>query len=255
MLIPSQKLNFPRGMYGKSPNPLVKGNEIIQLKAHWNTKAKRFFEVKDQNQELRVTLLVDSRIGSDTDAKRGLNQFRGFAGPEKNGFVNYNIAKVQSSGRSTIETDPTNWNQLQNTMSNHLGTTDLFLLVLRDKDYDTYSNFKDLADRRFGKHSICITAPKLKDKVPEKMGNIMMKLNLKLQGINHTISGGLIESIFTNTLVLGADVTHPGPSSITGCPSIAAIVGSVDKYAGRFLGTMRLQKESKKEVRPTMQSH
>lgn len=49
-------------------------------------------------------------------------------------------------------------------------------------------------------------------------------------------------------LVLGADVTHPGPGSVPGCHSIAAIVGSVDRHAGRFLGSMRLQRTPRAEV-------
>lgn len=38
-----------------------------------------------------------------------------------------------------------------------------------------------------------------------------------------------------------SDVTHAGPGSLNGTPSIAAIVGSVDKDGGKFLGSMRLQ--------------
>jgi hypothetical protein len=44
-----------------------------------------------------------------------------------------------------------------------------------------------------------------------------------------------------NTLVLGADLSHPGPGAIQGCPSIAAIFASVDDDGGKFLGSMRLQ--------------
>tara|TARA_R110002003_G_scaffold138_10_gene12728 strand:+ start:9272 stop:9577 length:306 start_codon:yes stop_codon:yes gene_type:complete len=45
----------------------------------------------------------------------------------------------------------------------------------------------------------------------------------------------------TLTNVGRRDVTHPGPGSLFGTPSIAAIVGSVDQYGGKFLGSMRLQ--------------
>ena len=249
MLVPGQKLGFPHGLYGPTPNSEY---EILPLQARWNTKSRRFFQVQDPNQKIRVTLLYDRRGGGGikNTAENGLAQFKDFAGPQSNNHRNYDLAKMQISQGVQVN-DPTNWNHLRHVMSRCSNTTDLFLLVLKDKDYDAYANFKDLADRYFGKHSICITAPKLRDKVPEKMGNIMMKANLKLRGINHTIFGGSIQDTFIDTLVLGADVTHPGPTSITGCPSIAAIVGSVDKYAGCFLGSMRLQQQSKKEVSPT----
>jgi eukaryotic translation initiation factor 2C len=83
------------------------------------------------------------------------------------------------------------------------------------------------------------------------MGNLMMKANLKMAGSNHTIDNGVIDDTLKDTLVLGADVTHPGPGSLMECPSTAAIVGSVDSWAGRFLSSMRLQSEGRKEVFPT----
>jgi eukaryotic translation initiation factor 2C len=73
-----------------------------------------------------------------------------------------------------------------------------------------------------------------------------MKMNLKASGINHTTR--FLEDIFSKTLVLGADVIHRSSGSIPGCPSIAAIVGSVDDRSGRYLGSMRLQDREKKEV-------
>jgi eukaryotic translation initiation factor 2C len=66
-----------------------------------------------------------------------------------------------------------------------------------------------------------------------------MKVNLKFGGINHSTSD--VRARIHKTLVLGADLSHPGPGAIFGCPSIAAVVGSVDDNGGKFLGSMRLQ--------------
>jgi len=49
------------------------------------------------------------------------------------------------------------------------------------------------------------------------------------------------------TMLVGIDVTHPGPGSIKGTPSIAAVVASVDSSFAQFPASMELQ-ESKKEV-------
>lgn len=79
--------------------------------------------------------------------------------------------------------------------------------------------------------------------------NVALKVNIKLGGINHSIedsnmawlkSGGL-------TMIVGADVTHPSAGSITGTPSIAAAVGSVDEKFGQFPASLRIQK-SRQEV-------
>ena len=49
-------------------------------------------------------------------------------------------------------------------------------------------------------------------------------------------------------MLVGMDVTHPGPGSLKGTPSIAAIVGSVDEHYAQFPASMRIQK-TRKEVR------
>ena len=49
------------------------------------------------------------------------------------------------------------------------------------------------------------------------------------------------------TMMVGIDVTHPGPGSRDGTPSIAAVVANVDDSFVQFPASMRIQK-SKKEV-------
>ncbi|KAH8722724.1 Piwi domain-containing protein, partial [Phaeosphaeriaceae sp. PMI808] len=95
--------------------------------------------------------------------------------------------------------------------------------------------------------------------INQYMGNIMMKTNLKFGGQNHdavirlqTAEKGKFKNLSTSeqmqhTLVLGADVTHPSPSSIQYCPSVASVVGSVGCGSGKFLGSMRLQ-QGKQEI-------
>ena len=49
------------------------------------------------------------------------------------------------------------------------------------------------------------------------------------------------------TMMVGIDVTHPGPGSRDGTPSIAAVVASVDDSFVQFPASLRIQ-ASKKEV-------
>lgn len=78
------------------------------------------------------------------------------------------------------------------------------------------------------------------------------KFNVKLKGINHTLRekdaqhSGFAGSL-PGTMVLGADVTHPGRES-EGCPSLAAVVGTVDDFSGKYLASARLQ-PGREEVR------
>lgn len=49
------------------------------------------------------------------------------------------------------------------------------------------------------------------------------------------------------TMTVGIDVTHPGPGSREGTPSIAAVVASVDDKFVQFPASIRIQ-QTKKEV-------
>ncbi|KAF2644090.1 Piwi-domain-containing protein [Massarina eburnea CBS 473.64] len=143
---------------------------------------------------------------------------------------------------------------------------DLALLLLPTPSIPVYSAFKDVMERGYGWNSICLTEAKnvgrggvvkqAKD-VSNYIANVAMKVNLKTGGRNHTVSevgSKPISEILQDTLVLGADVTHPGGNSLLGCPSIASVVGSVDAHGGKFLGSMRLQSEAKKEIIDNMQA-
>jgi hypothetical protein len=133
----------------------------------------------------------------------------------------------------------------------------LVILVLRNTNQEVYSTFKYLADRVFGISSLVMVAAKnFKNEywnpsgLDQYIGNIMMKANLKMGGINHSADSqpGNIGTYLKDTLVLGADVTHPSSGAITGCPSVAALVGSIDSTGGQFLGSLSLQSKGKKEV-------
>ena len=45
-----------------------------------------------------------------------------------------------------------------------------------------------------------------------------------------------------STMMVGIDVTHPGPGSREGTPSIAAVVASVDQNFVQFPASLRVQK-------------
>lgn len=82
--------------------------------------------------------------------------------------------------------------------------------------------------------------------------NLCLKINAKLggknqfaepykeAGLNHNFEGAPF-------MVIGADVTHPGPGAFNS-PSIAAMVGSLDRQMGKFSSSMRNQGERKEII-------
>jgi eukaryotic translation initiation factor 2C len=118
----------------------------------------------------------------------------------------------------------------------------LFLLSRRD-DF-IYPGIKTLCDTEFGVHSICMQLEKAMDpqKQDQYFSNVALKVNTKLDGINHTIDDHALGWLKTTpTMVVGVHVTHPSPSSNRGTPSIAAVVANVDNTFVQFPVSLRLQ--------------
>jgi hypothetical protein len=146
---------------------------------------------------------------------------------------------------------------------------------------DAFADFKRIAEVHYGMYSICIAAKAAHDAryppagggaarnlLPQYMGNVAMKLNLKLGNVNHSfeLDPSLEQKMFTtvgktvvasvrgqkqeqrheqravDTMILGGDVTHPAKGSTD--PSIAAVVGSVDDRFAKYPGSVRYQKGS-----------
>ncbi|PSN59424.1 Piwi-domain-containing protein, partial [Corynespora cassiicola Philippines] len=124
---------------------------------------------------------------------------------------------------------------------------DVSLIMLADKDIDTYATIKRIGDFHFGQHTICATKKTLSSKnIDQTYSNLAAKLNMKMGGINYHVSPTKLGAVLgadrkTRTIILGADVTHPGAGSKLGMPSIVCLVGSVDASFMKYLGSMRLQ--------------
>jgi eukaryotic translation initiation factor 2C len=65
-----------------------------------------------------------------------------------------------------------------------------------------------------------------------------LKINVKLGGINHRIDN---MGISKNTMVVGADVTHPNKDSPEECPSMAGLVATYEADYAHYLPSARLQ--------------
>nr|OQO32263.1 hypothetical protein B0A51_00511 [Rachicladosporium sp. CCFEE 5018] len=133
------------------------------------------------------------------------------------------------------------------------------LVIMPKKGFELYSKIKRISDLKVGRHVVCAAGDKLHNFNETRrsnlghLANIGLKFNLKGQDNNHCVHDNNLVTILANrdapasTIVLGADVTHPTASATAACPSIAAVVGSVDDYLVRYPGSMRLQR-SRQEI-------
>lgn len=143
------------------------------------------------------------------------------------------------------------------------GPIRLLVVVLQGEDEYIYSVVKRWADSIIGIPTVCVTEEKFEDRGSRSLGiygNLALKINIKLEGINHILPEHSHKKLIRTdqvdppkfgTIIVGADVTHPSRQSIDGCPSIAAVVATIDDQFATYLGSMRLQK-SKEEVSHSM---
>lgn len=128
----------------------------------------------------------------------------------------------------------------------------IVLILLSKKDDYIYPGIKRITSVNLGIRTQCMLLPNaLKDerKQDQYLSNVALKVNTKLGGINHRLDANAMNWLTQKkTMMVGIDVTHPGPSSVRGTPSIAGVVGSIDKDFVQFPASLRLQK-SKQEVR------
>jgi hypothetical protein len=76
-----------------------------------------------------------------------------------------------------------------------------------------------------------------------------MKVNFKLRGTNHGLADNYDwYGAKAHTMIVGADVTHPGKTTNPTMPSMAGVVATRDSRSAHYLGSARLQ-DKNNEVR------
>ena len=136
------------------------------------------------------------------------------------------------------------------------------LVILPDKDIPLYNTIKKLGDVEFGVPTVCVIGSPKKfydhrdnsqQNAMQYCANVALKINLKLGGTNHVLAPPSKETekrvaIISEgkTMVVGIDVTHPGPGSASA--SIAAMVASIDADLAQWPADLRVQIRTRQEM-------
>jgi eukaryotic translation initiation factor 2C len=119
----------------------------------------------------------------------------------------------------------------------------LIVVILPEDGNRIWQAVKHFGDVMMGIPTQCMKANKCGRAKPQYFANVCLKLNGKLGGIN-TIPDPESELTLTDpnnpTIVMGADVIHPGPGS-EGRPSFAALVGNVDSETSKYITEISIQ--------------
>ncbi|KAJ8105143.1 hypothetical protein ONZ43_g7544 [Nemania bipapillata] len=116
-------------------------------------------------------------------------------------------------------------------------------------DTTIYNDVKKLGDTEFGYRTQHILKSNLMKNNLQIYANLGLKVNLKMGGVNHTLSKDVTIVKQHSAMVVGYDVTHPTnvSGSSEGMPSLVGMVASIDSDLAQWPGTTWIQ-EGRKEM-------
>ncbi|KAF9267138.1 argonaute-like protein [Marasmius fiardii PR-910] len=123
---------------------------------------------------------------------------------------------------------------------------DFILVLLAHVDNYIYPGIKKICDSEFGVSTVHLQLQKAmnpnRNQLDQYLSNVALKVNTKLGGINHQLDRDAMKWLRKKkTMMVGIDVTHRGPGSKDGTPSIAAVVANVDEDFVQFPASLRIQ--------------
>lgn len=255
-IVPGRLLPSPAIKYGQ-------GTPEVDERASWNLRNVKF-AVGGQLDSMAVLLIRD---GHQRD------EFNGPADPELQAVLQGFVQMCSKSGVRVGPLASRNWPIREAVLprkSPHDPTREeainvirqtiltlpakpkpsIVLVVLSSGDKHIYSGVKRLCDSYLDVATICVQSAKIRKEKGQVQyfANVALKVNMKLGGVNHRLDPQSVAWLAKeDTMLVGMDVTHPGPGSVKGTPSIAAVVASIDKNFAQYPATLGIQ-ESRKEM-------
>jgi eukaryotic translation initiation factor 2C len=250
-VVPARILTPPRIRYGK-------GEPIVDDRASWNLRNVVFAEGAKLGPWTVLVIKDGNRHDEFSDAQdpelRGI--IEGFASMCRTCGINVTqmppLIAVAELPRKDPQ-DPIRTHAINTIRSTLVATKQkpaLLFVILSNGDKHIYSGLKHLCDVYLDVPNVCVQAAKIRRERGQiqYFANVALKVNMKLGGVNHAVDEASIGKLRQPpTMLVGMDVTHPGPSTVRGTPSIAAVVASADLRFSQYPASMRIQ-ETKKEV-------
>ncbi|RDB23947.1 Protein argonaute-3 [Hypsizygus marmoreus] len=250
-VVPGRILPAPGIKYGQ-------GTPNVDDRASWNLRGVKF--AKGARLENWAVLLIKDGNPRDEFSGPGdpelLSTMRDFAGMcRASGMTVDKKDPVMVAVNLPVRdrADPTRAAAIaaiRSTLRSLKAKPTLVLVVLSNGDKHIYSGLKHLCDSYLDLATICVHSSKIRKEKgqPQYFANVALKVNMKMGGINHHLDQNNMAWLMqAPTMLVGIDVTHPGPGSVKGTPSIAAVVASVDQHFAQYPASLEIQ-ETKKEM-------
>ncbi|KAG2034653.1 Piwi domain-containing protein [Suillus americanus] len=254
-VIPARELPPPRLSYGAGGRPPNINNgswNIVDVKFHHGGAIKSWWMLVVREKDGRS-------VFSGADDPILTNLWRGFGEKCRNSGISLGSQPVKLAQSLIPRADDPGRQQALDSIRQKIkeniserGKPSFILVLLSRRDNYIYPGIKRICDVELGVHTIHMLTDKVVGKDANKQdqyfSNVALKLNMKLGGTNHVLDSDSLKWLTkAKTMIVGMDVTHPGPGSVEGTPSIAAVVASVDSSFVQFPASLRCQ-ETKKEM-------
>lgn len=219
-VVPGRILPRPGIKYSPSGSP-----PSIDDKASWNLRGVKF-AVGATLDKMAVLVIKD---GKNRD------EFAGRTDPELHEVVDGFRRMCTTSGMRVLgqptyveaklppktQGDPMRRgaiNVIRTTLLSMQSKPNIIMVMLADGDRAIYEGLKHLCDVYMGVHTVCVHSSKIRKQSPQYYANVALKFNMKLGGMNHSLNDTISNKFLSAmpTMIVGMDVTHPGPGSAKG---------------------------------------
>ncbi|XP_027849145.2 protein argonaute-2-like isoform X2 [Aphis gossypii] len=118
--------------------------------------------------------------------------------------------------------------------------TEIIFVVIPEIQTGVYGIIKQKSELEVGVLTQCIKSNTISNMNIPTYSNLLLKINSKLNGTNHTLSNKSSPPCMVGAIIFGADVTHPTLEQ-TSTPSVAAVAASHDISGIQYNMEWRLQ--------------
>ncbi|KAF9480194.1 argonaute-like protein [Pholiota conissans] len=125
-------------------------------------------------------------------------------------------------------------------MDQKKGPPTLIVVVLPEGGNQIYTAVKHFGDVTQGVVTQCLKSQKVSRAKMQYWANVMLKVNVKLGGVNNVLHDSNLNDPRSPCIVMGADVMHPAPGA-DGRPSFASLVSSVDINTAKYIAINSVQ--------------
>ncbi|KAK7023495.1 hypothetical protein VNI00_016713 [Paramarasmius palmivorus] len=258
-IVPARVLSPPRLSYSEKGITASNGAwNITTVKFHKGAQVKSWWimlvmdsaarnTIVSGPQDSRLLALRDSFVSKLTNC--GMTMPRDKPVPFATPLLPTGTDKFRKDALGTIRTT------LQNQLDSARGQKpDFVLVLLSHEDNFIYPGIKTIGDVEMGLNTIHLQLDRAINgkRQDQYLSNVALKINTKLGGVNHQLDQEAMNWLKAErTMLVGIDVTHCGPGSKEGAPSIAAVVANVDDTFVQYPASLEIQQTHEiREVSP-----